>query len=219
VKTSFKKPIVISNKWWEWVVSLALYAVVFLLMWEYHRWRDRPYSLFTANKAMAIASTLLFSFSLALGPLYRLTGRFRQAIRMRRTLGLTAAGFIVLHICISLFGVEKFDFAYYRQNWLSYVFSSIAMIGFLLLSVTSYKRAFVWLGQNKWKNLHSMGYFFLAFVVLHILALGKFPNWIQWFRTLNQPVPPGTMVPCFFMTLTISLKVFEFAVVRKESLK
>ncbi len=219
MKTSFKRPIVISNKWWEWVVSLALYVAVFLLMWEYHRWRNRPYSFFTANKAMAITSTLLFSFSLALGPLYRLTGRFRQAIRMRRTLGLTAAGFIVLHICTSLFGVEKFDLAYFRQHYLSFVFSSIALTGFMLLSGTSYQWALTRLGRYRWETLHSMGYVFLIFVVLHILALGKFPNWIQWFRTLNRPVPPGTMVPCFFVALTTSLKIFEFAVDRKEPLK
>jgi DMSO/TMAO reductase YedYZ heme-binding membrane subunit len=138
---------------------------------------------------------------------------------MRRTLGLTAAGFIILHICTSLFGVEKLDLAYYRQHYLSFVFSSIALTGFMLLSGTSYRWALTRLGRDRWETLHSMGYVFLVFVVLHILALGKFPNWIQWFRTLNRPVPPGTMVPCFFVALTTSLKIFEFAFDRKEPLK
>jgi hypothetical protein len=49
----------------------------------------------------------------------------------------------------------------------------------------------------------------LTFVILHILALGKIPNWILWFRTFDLPVPPGTMVPSFFAVITILLKVTD----------
>lgn len=202
-------PIAINNKWWEWVFSFLVYAGVFLFMWEYHRWRDRPYSLFTANKALAIASSLLFSFSLALGPLCRLTGKFHRSLRLRRPLGVTASVFIVLHVLVSLFLVGKFDLAYYMEHWLSCVFGATALIGFLLLWATSYKWALKKLGRGRWKALHVTGYVFLAFVILHILAHGKFPNWILWFRTFNQPVPPGTMVPSFFAAITILLKVTD----------
>ncbi|MHC4891545.1 MAG: ferric reductase-like transmembrane domain-containing protein [Planctomycetota bacterium] len=217
-KTLSKNPITMNNKRWEWVFSVLVYAGVFLFMWEYHRWRGRPYSLFTANKALAIASCLLLSFSLALGPLYRLTGRFRQAIRIRRSLGVTAAVFIVLHVLVSLFLVGEFDLAYYMKYWLSSVFGATALIGFLMLWATSYKWALRKLGRGRWKALHATGYLFLAFVVLHILAHGKFPNWILWFRTFNQPVPPGTMVPSFFASVTILLKVIDRVVYAKMGL-
>jgi hypothetical protein len=49
----------------------------------------------------------------------------------------------------------------------------------------------------------------LTFVVLHILAIGKFPNRIQWFRTINLPVPPVTMVPSFFAMNAILLSVTD----------
>ena len=54
-----------------------------------------------------------------------------------------------------------------------------------------------------------MEYLFLAFVVLYILAIRKIPNWIQWFRTFDLPVPPGTMAPSFFATTAILLKVTD----------
>jgi DMSO/TMAO reductase YedYZ heme-binding membrane subunit len=217
-KTLSEHPITMYNKRWEWVFSLLLYAGIFLFMWKYHRWRDRPYSLFTANKALAIASSLLFSFSLALGPLCRLTGKLHRSLRLRRPLGVTASVFIVLHVFISLCVIEKFDMEYYRQHWLSLVFCTVLLIGFLLLSATSYKWALRKLGPGRWKALHFTGYFFLAFVILHILAHGKFPNWIQWFRTFNQPVPPGTMVPSFFAAIAILLKVIDRAVSGKTEL-
>ncbi|MHC4315341.1 MAG: hypothetical protein ACYSW3_23085 [Planctomycetota bacterium] len=49
----------------------------------------------------------------------------------------------------------------------------------------------------------------LTFVVLYILAIGKFPNRIQWFRTSGQLLPPGTMVPSFFATIAILLNVTD----------
>ena len=98
---------------------------------------------------------------------------------------------------------------YYRQHFLSFVFNSIAFTCFLLLWTTSYKLARKQLGRNKRKGLHSMEYAFLTFVILHILAIGKFPNWIQWFRAFDLPVPPGTMVPSFFATTAILLKVTD----------
>jgi len=50
---------------------------------------------------------------------------------------------------------------------------------------------------------------------LHIIALGKLPNWILWFKTFNQPVPPGTMIPSTIAGLTILLKIVDSAVGRK----
>ncbi len=216
--TLSKKPITMNNKRWEWVFSFLVYAGIFLFMWEYHRWRDRPYTLFTANKAMAIASCLLLSFSLALGPLCRLTGKFHRGLRLRRPLGVIAAVFIVLHVLVSLFLVVKFDLAYYMEHWLSSVFGATALIGFLILWATSYKWALNKFGRSRWKALHVTGYFFLAFVILHILAHGKFPNWILWFRTFNQPVPPGTMIPSFFASIAILLKVIDRAFSAKTEL-
>lgn len=201
--------IVIINKRWEWAISFALYAVLFLLMWEYHRWRGKPYSLFTANKALAITSSLLISSSIALGPLTRLMGKSNKALRLRRPLGVTATVFMVLHVIASLFLLEKFDLVYYKQYWLSLIFGVIALAGFLLLWVTSYKWALKQLKQQRWKALHKMGYIFLALMILHIVAHGKIPNWINWCKTFDQPVPPGTIIPSLFAAMAILLKLID----------
>lgn len=218
MKMSSESPIVMENKQWEWMFSFLVYAGAFLLMWEYHVARGRPYSLFTANKAVAIASSVLFSFCFALGPLYRLTGKFRRALRLRRPLGITAAVFIALHVVASLLLVEKFDLIYYTEYWLSCVFGVTALAGFLLLWATSYKWALKRLGRGRWKGIHKMGYIFLALVTLHVITPGKLPNWILWFKTFSQPVPPGTVVPSVIAGLTILLKIFDSAVGRKELL-
>lgn len=206
---SVNNTIVTRNGFWAWSASFIIYTGLFLLMLEYHRWRGRPYSLFTANKAVAIASSLLFSFSLGLGPLCRLTGSFQKAIRLRRTLGVTAAIFMVIHVLLSLFFVEKFDLTYYSQNWRSPVFGAAALIGFLLMWITSYKWALERLGQDKWKKLQTMGYLFLALNILHIIVLGKIGNWILWFKTFNKPVPPGTMIPSVIAAVVILLKLID----------
>ena len=218
VKILSKSPIVMDNRWWEWMFSFLVYAGAFLLMWEYHRWRGRAYSLFTANKAVAITSSALFSFSLVLGPLHRLTGKFFRTLRLRRPLGVTAAVFMVLHMLFSLFLVEKFNLTYYMEHWLSLVFGVTALIGFLMMWATSYKWALNRLGDDRWKKLQTLGYVFLALVILHTIAPGKLPNWILWFKTFNPPAPPGTMIPSAIVGLTILLKIVDSAVGRKEVL-
>lgn len=209
-------PIIVRNSMLQWSISFVIYASLFMLMLEYHRWRGKPYSLFTINKAIAIASSLLLSFSLALGPLCRLTGKVNKAIRLRRTLGITGVIFILLHILLSLFFVEKFDFSYYCKNWFSTIFGIAALIGFLLLWATSYKYALKQLGQNRWKHIQTSGYLFLTFAILHIVMLNKIPNWILWFKTFNQPVPPGTIIPSVIATVVILLKIADMTLMKEE---
>jgi len=41
--------IVMANSTREWIAAILVFAALFGFMWEYHIWRDRPCSFFTAN--------------------------------------------------------------------------------------------------------------------------------------------------------------------------
>ena len=59
-KQAVVEPIVMENKAWEWATAFAIYTALFIFMLEHHRWRGKPYSLSTANKAMAIELIALY---------------------------------------------------------------------------------------------------------------------------------------------------------------
>lgn len=199
-------PIILRSRGWEWALALALYTAFFLFMWEYHRWRGKPYTLFSANKGLAIAACLLFCIALSLGPLHRLTGGLRKMLRLRRALGLVAAFFMTVHVAFSIFVVDRFDLAYFLEKWPAWIFGAAALIGLATLWATSYRWALDRYGPEGWKRMHSIGFVFLALIAAHIVSLGKVPNWIAWFETHDQPVPPGTVIPSTAIVLTLLLR-------------
>jgi DMSO/TMAO reductase YedYZ heme-binding membrane subunit len=212
-----RKPIILKNRLKEWCFSILLFILFFLILWEYHRWRSKPYSPFTANKATAISSALLFCLALSLGPVYRLTGWFSGALRLRRCLGLTGAIFMVIHVILSLFMVENFDWAFYWGHWLVWVFGAVTLTGFLFLWTTSYPWALEHIGRDDWKRIHRAGYLFLAMIVLHIAALGKPVNWLGWLENHDQPVPPGTTIPTAFIMATLLIRLADWYADRRRS--
>jgi len=208
--------VILKNRSGEWLAAVLVYAVFFLIMLEYHRWRQKPYSFFTANKAMAISSSLLFCLALFLGPLYRLTGRFENTLRLRRCFGLVGAGFLIPHLVLSLFLVDRFDWEYYFEKWPSWLFAAASLAGFARLAAASYERDFRRLGKERWIRLQQWGPVFLALIVVHIVFLGKVPNWIAWCQTIDLPVPPGTTVPSTAVILTLALRAVDrFAASRR----
>jgi len=54
-----------------------------------------------------------------------------------------------------------------------------------------------------------MGYIFLTLIVIHIVCLGKVPNWLRWLETLDKPVPPGTTVPSAAIVLTLIVRLVD----------
>jgi DMSO/TMAO reductase YedYZ heme-binding membrane subunit len=190
----------------EWCLCVFLFVILFLVVLEYHRWRSKPYSVFTANKAIAESSALLFCLALALGPINLLTGIYSTALRLRRFLGLTGAFFMV----------KEFDVAYYWGHWVAWVFGAMTFTGFLFLWTTSYPWALEHFGRDDWKRVHRAGYFFLAMIVLHIVSLGKVANWINWFKTHDQPVPPGTTIPSTAILLVLLLRLADWFIKRRR---
>jgi len=209
-------PIVVKNKPREWLLAVGIWMVIFCVMLEYHRWRGKPYSLFTADKATAISSALLVCFALGLGPLYRITGGLKRLIRMRRPLGMFAVVMMAPHMLMALFFLpHKFDLAFFLKHWLSFILGMSAFIGFVVVFAISFRRGIERLGRNKWKSLQRFSYVLLLVVLLHFMVLGKPVNWVRWFAPLfvgegpPKPVPPGTFVPFFFGMLVMLVYVID----------
>jgi DMSO/TMAO reductase YedYZ heme-binding membrane subunit len=194
-------PIVMANKSWEWVVSFVICLVLFVFMLEYHRWRSKPYSLFTANKAMAIASVVSIAFALSFGPINRLTSKFRSVLHVRRPLGITGVTMAIIHVLLTLLFIPKFNLDYYIAHSGEVIVGMVAFAGFLVLMATSFRWALKRFGRMKWKIIQKLGYVFLALVLLHAIILtGKVWNWPKWFSQMKEPVPPGSFaifVLCF----------------------
>ena len=208
-------PVVLKNRKLEWAAAVFSFALLFLFFWQYHHWRGRSYDAYSANKAMAASAALLLCAALALGPLDRLTKGLPRLLRLRRPFGVTGAMLAASHILIAISAVERFDAAYYREHWPAWICGGAAVTGFIFLWGLSYEKEFTRIGRERWKRIHRWGWFFLALVAGHILFLGKAPEWVEWFRTGKEPVPPGTVIPAAAIFATLALRFAEHLVLSR----
>ena len=199
-------PIILKNHRSEWIAAILLFAILALFLVEYHRWRGKPWSLLTLNKGMAIAATLLLALSLSLGPVRRILGLPTSIHRLRRSLALTGAFFMILHLPLSIFFVDRFDPAYFGRYWLSWVFGGAAFLGFGFMAATSFPWALKRYGRAGWDRIHGPGILFLVLVAVHIIFLGKPAGWLRWLREGVEPVPPGTTIPTIAVLAVLMLR-------------
>ncbi|MFH0937809.1 MAG: ferric reductase-like transmembrane domain-containing protein [Planctomycetota bacterium] len=216
---------------------VVLYGSLFWFFWEYYFWRGKPLSLFSANKALAIAAVVLFCLSGVFGPLHRFFGGLPRMVRLRRPFGIVAAFFALVHIGISLWLLasdehlisKKTLIGYLLTNWLSMICGLAATIGFGILWATSYTVTFQRFGPELWQKLHALTWVFLILVLLHFAVVGinfstnpygKISNWVKWFQERKPPLPPGTMIPFAIGMLALLLKAADcfFTRRRKSSL-
>ncbi|MDB5468846.1 MAG: protein-methionine-sulfoxide reductase heme-binding subunit MsrQ [Caulobacter sp.] len=113
--------------------------------------------------------------SLAITPAARLL-RQPRLIRFRRTVGLFAFAYVLLHWCTYV-GVDQFfDWAAVLKDIYKRPFITIGMTAFVLLiplAVTSTNAAIRALGPVRWKRLHRLIYVIAPLGVLHYYMLVK----------------------------------------------
>ena len=113
--------------------------------------------------------------SLAITPAARLL-RQPRLIRFRRTVGLFAFAYVLLHWCTYV-GVDQFfDWAAILKDIYKRPFITIGMTAFLLLiplAVTSTNAAIRALGPIRWRRLHRLIYVIAPLGVLHYYMLVK----------------------------------------------
>ena len=193
-----------SNPRLHWALSVAALIVLALLMTEYHRWRGRPWEVFSFNKGLAIAATALLAWACTLGPLYRLGMVGPRLLRSRRPVAVVGSLGVGLHILLVFtFLWDRFGWSWVVENPVSAALGGLAALGLGAMAVTSWPWAPRRLGMSAWLRMHSPARWILVAAAAHYIALGKPANWVAWARTFDQPVPPGTTVPTAMILIVV----------------
>jgi len=119
---------------------------------------------------------ILLLVTLAVTPVRRLTG-WHQAVQLRRTLGLFAFAYAVLHFLTYVVLDQFFALGYIIEDIAERPYITVGFAAFLLLiplAATSTTRAIRRLGRN-WGRLHRLVYLAATLALLHFLWLVKAP--------------------------------------------
>jgi len=117
----------------------------------------------------------LLIVGLAITPAARLL-RQPRLIRFRRTIGLFAFAYVLLHLTNYVVTDQWFDWAAIGKDILKRPFITVGMAAFVLLvplAVTSTNRALRKLGPVRWRKLHRLTYLIVPLGVIHYLMLVK----------------------------------------------
>ena len=117
----------------------------------------------------------LLIVGLAITPAARLL-RQPRLIRFRRTIGLFAFAYVLLHLTNYIVTDQWFDWAAIGKDILKRPFITVGMLAFVLLvplAVTSTSWALRKLGPVRWRKLHRLTYLIVPLGVIHYLMLVK----------------------------------------------
>ena len=117
----------------------------------------------------------LLIVGLAITPAARLL-RQPRLIRFRRTIGLFAFAYVLLHLTNYVVTDQWFDWAAIGTDILKRPFITVGMLAFVLLvplAVTSTNWALRKLGPVRWRRLHRLTYLIVPLGVIHYLMLVK----------------------------------------------
>jgi DMSO/TMAO reductase YedYZ heme-binding membrane subunit len=186
----------------DWLAAFGLCAAAFAFFWAYHDWwRGKPFSIATANEALALASVVGLSLALSADRLRALRGRGERLARLARTLLPTATLCALLHVGFALLLLpEKYDRAWQTAHPAMLGLGKAALVLLLPLCAATWSAVRRRLGERLGRRLHLGGLLTLALALLHFLVLGKFGRWAAWIRDLDHPAPPGTL-PVFLIGL------------------
>lgn len=157
----------------EWIVGLGCTALVAWLLW-----RDQTARLMfgreRVNVELGLWSARFLLAGLAVTPISQVLRRPRLKV-LRRSLGLAAAAFAVLH------GVHYLIYAGIWPDHLQVLvrrrYLTIGVIAALLLlplAATSFGGAIRWMGPSRWRALHWLVYPAAILTVLHeVLAWAR----------------------------------------------
>ncbi len=129
----------------------------------------------TIQKVTGLSALSLLLGSLAVTPLRRVT-RWNALIRLRRSLGLAAFAYVLLHACsyfvfdqeLSATGIAE-DVV--KHPWVLAGFSAFLLL--IPLALTSTDGMIRRLGGRRWQRLHRLVYVAAVLAVLHFLWLVK----------------------------------------------
>ena len=150
------------------IVHLLGLSMLGWVVWELYFNASAINPIQSATQLAGRLGLIFLVSSLACTPLNTIFG-FRQALKVRRALGLYAFAFVAVHF--SIFNVVDFglDWSLLKFEYLEkrYIFIGLAAgLILLALAATSFKWWMKNLGKN-WKRLHRLVYLAAPLVILH----------------------------------------------------
>ncbi len=157
------------------LVWLACFAPIPWLVWRLLSGDLGANPIEALIRQLGVWGLRFLLIGLAITPVARLL-RQPRLIRFRRTVGLFAFAFVLLHWCTYV-GVDQFfDWAAVIKDIYKRPFITIGMTAFVLLiplAVTSTNAAIRKLGPIRWRRLHRLIYVIAPLGVLHYYMLVK----------------------------------------------
>lgn len=150
------------------------WAPFFVLLWDASHGQLTANPILEATHRTGLAALVLLVLSLACKPLNVLFG-FRQAIKLRRPLGVYGLLYIGVHLFIFVVLDYGLDAGLIRDTIIEQRFVLAGLAAFVLLlplGITSTKGWMKRLGR-KWSVLHRLVYIAVPLVVVHYLWLVK----------------------------------------------
>ena len=161
---------------WIWLVANVGAAVPLLwLVWDYSTANLSADPVRALELRTGKAALVLLVLSLAVTPVNTVFG-FKPVLKIRRSLGLWAFGYVCVHLLVFLGLDYGFSLHYILMDGL--VTKPYIVVGFsaflilLPLALTSTKGWMKRLGRN-WKRLHKWVYLAGILAVLHYIWIGK----------------------------------------------
>lgn len=157
------------------LVWLACFAPLVWLAWRGATGDLGANPIETLIRQLGVWGLRLLLVGLAITPAARIF-KAPRLVRFRRTIGLFAFSYIVLHL-FSYVGVDLFfDFKQLWKDILKRPFITLGMAGFLMLiplAVTSTNGWVIRLGRAAWSRLHRLIYVIVPLGVVHYYLLVK----------------------------------------------
>ena len=157
------------------VVWLACFAPLVWLAWKGVNGALGANPIETLIRQLGVWGLRLLLVGLAITPAARIFKQPRLA-RFRRTIGLFAFSYILLHL-VSYVGVDLFfDWNQLWKDILKRPFITLGMAGFVLLiplAVTSTNGWVIRMGRAAWSRLHKLIYVIVPLGVIHYYLLVK----------------------------------------------
>ncbi|MBN1484874.1 MAG: ferric reductase-like transmembrane domain-containing protein [Chloroflexia bacterium] len=155
-------------RWLRWSVHLAALLLVTALAWAFWQQRLGPDSIGEITRRTGRYALVMLLLSLTVTPIATL-GKFKRILPVRRTLGLYAFWFSLLHL-LAFAGLDfAFDFklilgtARQGNRVLAGLATLVVLLPLALTSTDAWRKR---LGRH-WKHLHRLAYLAAALDVLH----------------------------------------------------